>query len=131
MLVNSNGSNPRQASCQAQSCVSRVAESLTCFLQVIANPFIWSRMKHPDRPVPFLFEEFSPTEQQQNALALQPSLQPADAAAPLSPAELLESVIAIAQQLIGAKVRHINQEDWTLTAGTNSNLSFSSASLSA
>ena len=61
-------------------------------------------MKQPDRPVPFLFEEFNPTEQQQNAPALQPSLRPADAAATLSPAELVESVIAIAQQLIGAKV---------------------------
>ena len=90
-------------------------------------------MKHPDRPVPLLFEEFSPAEQQQSSLALnplQPSLHPADAAAALSPAELLVSVIAIAQQLIGAKVCLINQEHWTSRVEAKSNLNFLSALLS-
>lgn len=69
---------------------------------MVVNPFIWGRMHVPGRQVPFLFQEFAP-QQQQSQPALEAVRQPATTAQ-LQPRQILEAVLSIASQLLGAEV---------------------------
>ena len=76
-------------------------------MQVVANPFIWSRLNRPGQPVPFLFDEFKPVQQpavaeprvEGAAAELQTSTGPA-----ISTADALRDLMDIVKGMLGPQV---------------------------
>jgi acyl carrier protein len=78
-----------------------------CWHQVVANPFIWSRLARPGQPVPHLFSEFKPEEgTQPSAMALEDAeavpVQAAQRA--ISTADALADIMDILRGMLGAQV---------------------------
>lgn len=77
--------------------------------QVVANPFVFSRLQRPGQPVPFLFAEFQPREAvQPGAISQDTALNliaaPA-APAPASSADVLRGIMDIVRGMLGPTVR--------------------------
>ena len=78
--------------------------------QMVANPFLWDRMRQPGRPAPFMFQEFADTAlaeagqqhapSQVKATSSQHSMQPPN----MSAASVLAAVADIVQGVLGSKV---------------------------
>lgn len=76
-------------------------------MQVVANPFIWSRLNRPGQPVPFLFDEFRPAERaavaeaqpEGTAARLQTSTGPA-----ISDRDALRDLMDIVKGMLGPQV---------------------------
>ena len=77
-----------------------------CWHQVVANPFIWSRLARPGQPVPFLFCEFKPEESAHlPPKAVEDALAPALAAQrAVSTANALADIMDILRGMLGAQV---------------------------
>ena len=76
-----------------------------CIPQVVANPFIWSRLARPGQAAPFLFGEFRPEQATQQTLRDAPAaaVQPAHRA--VSAVDALLDVMDIVKGVLGAQVR--------------------------
>ena len=83
-------------------------EKVLCIcMQVVANPFIWSRLNRPGQPVPFLFDEFKPAE-----TAAADALQPEASASrvqtgtgpAISAADALHDLMDIVKGMLGSQV---------------------------
>ena len=78
--------------------------------QMVANPFLWDRMRQPGRPAPFIFQEFADTAlaepgqqhapRQLEATSSQHSTQPPG----MSAVGVLAAVADIVQGVLGSQV---------------------------
>lgn len=84
-------------------------------MQVVVNPFIWSRLQRSGQPVPFMFEQFKRDERRAPvALAITaPELGPVHvSSSKQSLQEIQHRISSLVEQLLGSKVgqgkMHIN-----------------------